>query len=86
MSGELSYVEALFGLCAPDEIDAVIEVIDHHKNWGSFRARNVPSHLLVNLVEEVKRLRTAAGGYKKLPDGIEVRTLPPRAVPPNAGP
>ena len=68
MSGELSYLEALTGVCDPNEMEALIGLIEGHKNWGAINAR-IPSHIVVNLVDEIKRLRTAAGGYKSIPAG-----------------
>lgn len=62
----LSYVEALFNVVSEDDMEGVVGLVENHKNWGAFRAR-IPSHILVNLVEEIKRLREAAGGYKQVP-------------------
>jgi hypothetical protein len=63
----LSYVEALFGVVSEDDMEAMVGLVENHKNWGAFRAK-LPSHIIVNLVEEVKRLREVAGGYKSVPD------------------
>lgn len=69
----LSYLEALSGVVAQDEMDALLGLIEGHKNWGAFRAK-VPTHIIVNLVEEIKRLREKVGGYKQLPD-LDVKEL-----------
>jgi hypothetical protein len=64
---KLSYVEALYGIVSEDEMEAVVGLVENHKNWGAITAR-LPSHIVVNLVEEVKRLREQVGGYKQIPD------------------
>jgi len=60
-------VEALFGVVSEDDMEAMVGLVENHKNWGAFKA-NLPSHIIVNLVEEIKRLREVAGGYKQIPD------------------
>lgn len=67
MSGELSYMEALVGLVSEDEMDAMLGLLESHKSWGAFRAK-IPTHIVVNLVDEVRRLRTQVGGYKSVPE------------------
>lgn len=63
---ELSYIEALFGVVDPEDMEPLIGLLENHKNWGAFKAK-IPSHLIVRLVDEVKRLREQVGGYKTLP-------------------
>jgi hypothetical protein len=67
MSNELSYLEALHGLVHDEDMEAMIGLIDSHKSWGAFRAK-IPTYLLINLVDEVKRLRQIVGGFKVVPD------------------
>lgn len=62
----LSYAEALAGVIEPEFMEPMLGLIDNHKNWGATIAR-LPSHVVVNLVEEIKRLRELSGGYKTLP-------------------
>lgn len=62
----LSYAEALFGVVSEEEMEPMLALVENHKNWGAVMAR-LPSHIVVNLVEEIKRLREQAGGYKTLP-------------------
>ncbi len=63
----LSYIEALYGIVSEDEMEGVVSLVENHKNWGAVMAR-IPSHIVVNLVEEIKRLREQVGGYKKIPN------------------
>jgi hypothetical protein len=67
MSGELSYVEVLVGVVSEDEIEGLVGLISAHKNWGAFRVQNLHSHTVVLLIDEIKRLREAAGKYKSVP-------------------
>lgn len=67
MSGELSYVEVLMGVVSEDEIEGIVGLISAHKNWGAFRVQNLHSHTVVLLIDEIKRLREAAGEYKSVP-------------------
>lgn len=67
MNAELSYVEALYGVVSEDEMEGIVGLVENHKNWGAVKAR-LPSHIIVNMVEEIKRLRQIVGGYKVLPD------------------
>ena len=67
MSGELSYLEALTGVVSENELEGMVGLVQGHKNWGAFMTR-IPSHIVVNLVEEIKRLREKAGGFKSLPN------------------
>lgn len=69
----LSYIEALKGVVEDENMDAVLGLIESHKNWGAFKAK-IPSHMVVNLIEEIKRLRERVGGYKLIPD-VEVTEL-----------
>jgi hypothetical protein len=69
----LSYYEALKGVVEDENMDAIVGLIESHKNWGAFRAK-VPSHLIINLIEEIKRLREKVGGFKVVPE-IEVTEL-----------
>lgn len=62
----LSYAEALFGVVSEEEMEPMLALIENHKNWGAILAR-LPSHIIVNLVEEIKRLREQVGGYKTIP-------------------
>lgn len=64
----LSYHEALVGLIDQNDLEAVVGILDAHRNWGAFRTKGIPSYVIVNLIEEVKRLREQAGGYKVVPD------------------
>ena len=76
MSNELSYLEALHGLVHEEDMEAMIGLIDSHKSWGAFRAK-LPTYLVINLVDEVKRLRQIVGGYKVVPDlkAMDAETL-----------
>ena len=67
MSNELSYLEALRGLVHDEDMEAMIGLIESHKSWGAFRAK-LPTYPVINLVDEVKRLRQEVGGYKVIPD------------------
>ena len=67
MSADLSYAEALRGLVAEDELDAMLGLIESHKSWGAFRAK-MPTHIVIALVDEVKRLREQVGGFKTIPE------------------
>jgi len=62
----LSYAEALAGVVEPEFMEPMLGLVDNHKNWGAVMAR-LPSHVVVNLVEEIKRLREQVGGYKTIP-------------------
>jgi hypothetical protein len=68
---KLSYVEALYKVVSEDDMEAIVGLVENHKNWGAFTAR-LPSHIVANLVDEVKRLREEAGGYKQIPDLTKV--------------
>lgn len=63
---KLSYLEALTGVVEPDYMEPLLQLVDNHKNWGALIAR-LPSHVVVNLVDEIKRLREQVGGYKSIP-------------------
>lgn len=63
----LSYIEALFGVVDEQDMEALVGLVDNHKNWGAFSCR-LPSHIVVRLVDEVKRLREQVGGYKSVPN------------------
>lgn len=63
----LSYMEALYGVVSEDEMEGMVSLVENHKNWGAVIAR-LPSHIIVNLVEEIKRLREQVGGYKQVPN------------------
>lgn len=71
----LSYLEALHGVVSDDDMEAMLGLIDGHKNWGAFRAK-VPTHIIVNMADEIKRLREKVGGYKRLPD-VKMEELDP---------
>lgn len=62
----LSYAEALAGVVEDEFMEPMLALVDNHKNWGAVMAR-LPSSVVVNLVEEVKRLREEIGGYKTIP-------------------
>lgn len=62
----LSYLDTLNGVIDPEFMEPMIGLIDNHKNWGATMAR-LPSHIIVNLVDEIKRLREKVGGYKTIP-------------------
>ena len=64
---ELSYYEALYGIVSDNDVEALVELVKSHKNWGAIMAR-LPSDIVVSLVDEIKRLREAAGGYKRIPE------------------
>lgn len=64
----LSYLETLLGVVDEQDLEALIGLVDNHKNWGAFQCK-LPSHLVVRLVDEIKRLREQVGGYKKVPEG-----------------
>lgn len=72
---ELSYAEALVGVVGADEMDGIVGLVEAHKNWGAFRVKNLNSHTVVNLVDEIKRLRQITGGYKTLPKGADALDL-----------
>jgi hypothetical protein len=63
----LSYIEALFGVVDPQDMEALVGLVENHKHWGQFPTK-MPSHIIVSLVDEIKRLREQVGGYKTLPD------------------
>ena len=63
----LSYAEALYGLIDEQDLEAMVGLVENHKNWGAFKAR-LPSHIVVNLIEEIRRLREIEGGHKQIPD------------------
>ena len=67
MSGELSYLEALTGVVSENELEGLVGLVQGHKNWGAFMTR-IPSHIVVNLIDEIKRLRQLAGGFKSSPN------------------
>ena len=71
MSKELSYLEALAGAVDEADIEGLIGLLEAHKNWGAFRVKFLHSHIIVNLIDEVKRLREAAGTYKSVPKGAD---------------
>lgn len=64
---ELSYYEALYGVVSDSDAEALVELVKNHKNWGALRSR-IPSEIIVALIEEIKRLRQEAGGYKRIPE------------------
>jgi hypothetical protein len=71
VSKVLSYLETLHGIVSEDEMEGLLGLVQAHKNWGAFRVRNLTSHTVVNLIDEIKRLREAAGTYKTVPEGID---------------
>lgn len=66
----LSYLEVLYGVVDEQDMEPLIGLVENHKNWGAFMCR-LPSHTVVRLIDEIKRLREAAGGYKQVPEGLE---------------
>lgn len=62
----LSYVEVLFGVVDPQDVEGLVGLVDNHKNWGAFQCK-LPSHVIVRLIDEIKALREKVGGYKTLP-------------------
>ena len=63
----LSYAEALYGLVDENDLEGMVGLVENHKSWGAFKAK-LPSHIVVNLIEEIRRLREIEGGHKQIPD------------------
>ncbi len=63
----LSYIEVLYGVVDPQDIEGLVGLVMAHKDWGQFTSK-IPSHIVVRLIDEIKRLRELAGGYKTVPD------------------
>lgn len=63
----ISFAEALKGVVESDWVEALDHLVREHKNWGAFTAR-VPSHVVVLLVDEIKRLKEQE---VKLPTSLE---------------
>jgi hypothetical protein len=54
----ISYRDALAGVVNdPEELEVLLEWIDHFKNWGAIRPPKFPPHTLISLVEAVKSLK-----------------------------
>lgn len=62
----LSYIEVLFGVVDEQDLEALVGLVDNHKNWGAFSCK-LPSQVIVRMVDEIKRLREQVGGYKSIP-------------------
>jgi hypothetical protein len=57
MSLAISYAAALDGVVAPDDLASVLDLIQTHKQWGGGRVPWLQSHIVVNLVDEIKKLK-----------------------------
>jgi len=62
MSKPISYTQALDGILSKEDAEGVLGLLERHKNWGAQNAR-IPSHILVALVDAVKKLKEGAVGY-----------------------
>lgn len=58
----ISYKDALDGVLDPDDIDAIVGLVEHTKNWGALRG-TMPSHVVVALVDEIKKLKEQQLSY-----------------------
>ena len=67
----LSYVEVLYKVVDEEHMEPLLALIEIHKNWGGQPMARLPASVVVNLIEEIKRLREQVGGYKQIPDGVE---------------
>jgi hypothetical protein len=48
----------------PELIEYLTEFLDMHKNFGAFRlSRNLPSHVIVSLIDRVKALEESILSY-----------------------
>lgn len=65
----LSYIDVLHGVVDEQDMEALVGLVDNHKNWGAFACK-LPSHVIVRLVDEIKRLRELAPdrSYKTIPE------------------
>ena len=59
MTIAISYRDALSDVVTDqEELEFLLEFLDAYKNYGAFRIpKNLPSHLLINLIEKVKSLK-----------------------------
>ncbi len=52
----ISYTDALDGVLSKEDAEAIVGLMEQHKNWGGLRGR-VPSYVIVALVDEIKKLK-----------------------------
>lgn len=74
MSRTLSYrqvAELLFD--DKDVVDALVDVVEQHKNWGAFRTRT-PSFVLVSILDSYKAL-----AEQQLGNRVPILVDPPNA-------
>jgi hypothetical protein len=67
----LSYVEVLYGVVGEEHMEPLLALIDIHKTWGGQSMARLPAVVVINLIDEIKRLREQVGGFKQVPDGVE---------------
>ena len=52
----MSYADVLkLALEDKDMIQALVELIDQHKSWGAFQVPRIPSYVIVNIVDALRR-------------------------------
>ena len=68
MANFLSHAEALEGVIEAEDIGPMVDLLQQHKNWGSFKAR-VPSYILVRLMDAIRDLRQHGADYYDTDEG-----------------
>jgi len=53
----LSYADALKGVVDPDAVEPLVGMIQQVKTWGDFQTKFLPASVVVNLIDEIKRLK-----------------------------
>lgn len=60
----ISYRDALSDIISdPEELEVILEWVTLHKDFGAFRMPKMPGHVLVTLVDAIKRLKEAQLDY-----------------------
>jgi hypothetical protein len=68
MTERLSIPQVLDGVISADDIAPLVQLVEQHKNWGSFTAR-IPSYIIVSLVDTLRVLREHGARYYITSDG-----------------
>ena len=70
MAEFMSHEKALEGVIEKEDIAPMVDMLQQHKNWGSFKAR-VPSYILVRLMDAIRDLRQHGADYYDTTDNEE---------------
>lgn len=64
MSISISYPVALDGIFnEAEDVAYLVSLVEDHKNWGAFKVRQMPSHMICLLIDEIKRLKEQQLGF-----------------------